>query len=60
MIPAPPSPYRTEQAGPGHHRIVPDYAASRAIAADMVARERAQASRPLWQRLADKLRARGQ
>ena len=62
MIAAPPSPYRTVEVRPGHAMLLPDYAASRAIAAEIVARERAaaEAARPPWQRLAGKLRARGQ
>lgn len=53
-----PSPYCTVEVRPGHFRLQPDYAASRAIAAEMLARERAahEAARPLWRKLAQRLR----
>lgn len=50
---APASPYRTVEVAPGHLRQQADFAASRAIAADIVARERAQlaAGTPIWRKL---------
>lgn len=57
---APPSPYRAVEVAPGHIRLQPDFAASRAIAADITARERAEAEAraPIWQKLARRFAAR--
>lgn len=57
MNPAP-SPYCVVEVRPGRLRIQPDHAASRAIAAEIEARERAaaEAGRSLWQRLASRFR----
>lgn len=53
MISQHPSPYCVVEVRPGRLRIQPDHAASRAIAAEIEARERAaaEAARPFWQRL---------
>lgn len=46
-----PDPYHVVEGADGVRRIVPDYAASRRIAAGILAREQPQPRRRWWQRL---------